>query len=179
MNICMRALATLGLALLSGHASAIPTLKRVTATFHQAGNSSLNAGVIIEASTSLPVLVIGGGFTITCSTSSLPQTAERLATFSDFFGPDEIVRIPQVVPSSYPIPAWSSVPAGSCSGQCVMQYKAQARDETTLSIRVGSTGVGATFTLIPAGEQTKSGSILIPICRSGQPQCCTPKCAIP
>ena len=41
---------------------------------------------------------------------------------------------------------------GSC-GQCVMQYKGEAKDETSLSVRVGNQGVGVNFTLIPAGEQ--------------------------
>src|SRR4030095_9789362 len=101
----------------------------------------LSAGLIIEASTDLLVLVIGGGFTITCSTSSLQQTAERRATFSDFFGPREVLRIPEVVPSTYVIPGWLNLVAGSC-GQCVMQYKGEARDETSLSVRGGSTRIG-------------------------------------
>jgi hypothetical protein len=178
MNIRMRVFATLGLVLVAGQAAAIPTLRTVAPTFNQAG-SSLSAGLVVEASTDLLVLVIGGGFTITCSTSSLQHAAERLKTYSDFFGPREVLLIPEVVPSAYAIPGWSNVPAGSCTGQCMMQYKGEARDETSLSIRVGGTGVGANFTLIPMGEALTRNSILRNLCRAGRPQCCTPLCAIP
>jgi len=179
MNTCMRALAALGLMLLSGHAAAVATLKSVVPTFHQsASGSTLNAGLAVEASTSLPVLIIAGGFTITCTSSTLPQTAERRATFTGFMGISETLRIPQVIPSTYLIPGWSSIPMGSC-GQCVMQYKGEAKDETSLSVRVGNQGVGVNFTLIPAGEQLVGDVRLIDICRSRQRQCCTPLCAIP
>jgi hypothetical protein len=174
MNTCTRVLATLGCLLLSGHAAAVPTLKSTTPIFYQSGNGSLTAGLIVEASTSLPVLIIGGGFT-----STLPQTAERMATFTGLFGVSESLRIPDVVPSAYSIPGWSSIPAGSCGGQCVMQYKAETRDETSLSIRIGNQGIGASFTLIPAGEQSVGNAVLVDICRSGQPQCCTRGCQLP
>jgi hypothetical protein len=179
MNTRLRVFAPLACVLLSGHAAAVPTLKNVTPIFYQSGNGNLTAGLIIEASTSLPVLVIGGGFTITCTTSTLPQTAERLATFTGLFGISESLRIPDVVPSTYSIPGWSSIPAGSCGGQCVMQYKAETRDETSLSVRVGSQNVGANFTLIPAGEQSVGNAVLVNICRSGQAQCCTRGCQQP
>jgi hypothetical protein len=179
MNTWKRVLAALSLAALSQHAAAIPTLKSVTPTFHQAGGGTLQVGLIVEASTDLPVLIIAGGFTITCTTSSLQQTAERRATFSSFAGPDEKLMIPEVVPSAYPIPGWLNVPLGSCTGECVMQYKGEAKDETSLSIRVGSQGAGASFTLIPAGEQASGNARLIGICRLRQRQCCTPGCAIP
>jgi hypothetical protein len=179
MNICTRALAALSLLLLCGAAAAIPTLKNVTPTFHQTGNNStVNAGVLVEASTSLPVLIIAGGFTITCTSSSLPQTAERRATFTGFVGINQSLRIPEVLPSTYPIPGYSSIPMGSC-GQCVMQYKGEAKDETSLSVRVGNQGVGANFTLIPAGEQLIGNAQLIDVCRLRQRQCCTPLCSIP
>lgn len=179
MNMCKRALAALSLMLLCGHAAAIPILKNVTPTFHQTGNnSSVNAGVLVEASTSLPVLIIAGGFTITCTSSSLPQTAERRATFTGFIGINESLLIPQVLPSTYPIPGYSNIPMGSC-GQCVMQYKGEAKDETSLSVRVGNQGVGASFTLIPAGEQLIGNAQLIDVCRLRQRQCCTPLCSIP
>ena len=179
MNTRLRIFATLACVLLSGHAAAVPTLKNVTPIFYQSGNSNLTAGLIVEASTSLPVLIIGGGFTITCTTSTLPQTAERRATFSGFFGISESLRIPDVVPSTYSIPGWSSIPAASCGGQCVMQYKGETRDETSLSVRIGNQGVGASFTLIPAGEQSVGNALLVNICRSGQPQCCTRGCQLP
>jgi hypothetical protein len=180
MNICMRALAALSLSLLCGHAAAVPTLKNVTPTFHQAGygSATLNVGLLVEASTSLPVLIIAGGFTITCTSSTLPLTAERRATFSGFLGVNETLRIPQVVPSRYSVPGWTSIPMGSC-GQCVMQYKGEAKDETSLSVRVGNQGVGVSFTLIPAGEQLLGNAQLINVCRLPQRQCCTPLCSIP
>jgi hypothetical protein len=179
MNTCMRVLATLTLATLSHHAAAIPMLKSVTPTFHQAGGGTLQVGLVVEASTSLPVLIIAGGFTITCTTSSLAQMAERRATFSGFLGPGTKLMIPEVVPSAYPIPGWLNVTLGSCSGECVMQYKGEAKDETSLSIRVGNQGAGANFTLIPAGEQMLGNARLIGICRLRQRQCCTPGCSIP
>lgn len=179
MNTRMRVFATLSLALACGQAAALPTLRSVLPTFNQTGaNGGLNVGLIVEASTDLLVLVIGGGFTITCNTSLLTLSAERFESYSDFFGPREVLRIPQVVPSTYPIPGWSDLPTGSC-GQCVMHYKGQARDETSLSVRVGGTGIGANFTLIPAGEASMSDSLLTNVCRLRQRQCCTPLCAIP
>jgi hypothetical protein len=178
MNTFTCVLAALGLAAVAGQAIASPTLRRVQPTFYQNGNGNLTAGLIVEASTDLPVLVIGGGFTITCTTSPLPQTAERLATYVDFFGPHETLTIPEVVPSNYSIPGWSSIPAGTCGGQCVMQYKGETRDETSLSVRIGGSGIGVGFSLIPSGEQMTSNAVLADICRSGRPVCCTPKCAI-
>ena len=139
---------------------------------------SVNAGVIVTAQTSLPVLIIAGGFTITCTSSSLPLTAEARQTFTGFLGVNETLRIPEVVPSRYSIPGFTNIPMGSC-GQCVMKYKGEAKDETTLSVRVGNQGVGATFTLIPAGEQLVGNAQLIDDCRLRQRQCCTPLCANP
>lgn len=180
MNTCKRILATLTLALLSGQAAAVATLKSVTPTFHQSGSSStLNAGVVVAASTSLPVLIIAGGFTITCTSSTLPLTAERRATFTGFLGVDETLRVPEVIPSTYPIPGFTSIPMGSCGGQCVMQYKGEAKDETSLSVRVGNQGIGVNFALIPAGEQMTGNVLLTNICRLRQRQCCTPLCSIP
>lgn len=179
MNTCMRALAALSSMLLSGQAAAVATLKSVVPTFHQsASGSTLDAGLIVEASTSLPVLIIAGGFTITCTSSPLPQTAERRATFTGFLGISESLRIPEVLPSTYPIPGYASIPIGSC-GQCVMHYKGAAKDETSVSVRVGNQGVGVNFTLIPAGEQLIGNAQLIDICRLRQRQCCTPLCSIP
>ena len=179
MNTCKRVLATLSLALLSGHAAAVPTLKSVTPIFYQAGNSTLMAGIIVEGSTNLSVLILAGGFTITCSTSVLPQSSERRSTFTGFLGVSKSLRIPEVMPSAYSIPAWSSIPAGSCGAQCVMQYKAEVQDATSLSVRIGDQGNGISFTLIPSGEQSVGNPKLIDICRSGQPQCCTRGCQLP
>ena len=177
MNTRLRALAALSLMLFSAHAAAVATLKSVVPTFH-ANAGTLNAGLTVEASTSLPVLIIAGGFTITCSSSTLPQTAERRATFTGFLGISESLRIPEVIPSTYLIPGWSSIPIDSC-GQCVMQYKGEAKDETSLTVRVGNQGIGVNFTLIPAGEQLVGNALLIDVCRLRQRQCCTPLCSIP
>jgi hypothetical protein len=179
MKTCIRVLATLTLVLASGHAAAIPILRQVTPVFSHNGSGNLNASLIVEASTDLLVLVIAGGFTISCNTSTLQQTAERLKTYSSFFGPREVLRIPEVVPSTYPILGWASIPEGTCGGQCVMQYKGEARDETSLSVRVGSTGVGVGFSLIPAGLQRRGDTILANICRASRPKCCMPTCSIP
>jgi len=178
MNICIRVGATLSLALLAGHAAAIPVLKKVTPSFSQAAGN-LNAGLIVQASTSLPVLVIGGGFTIACSMSTLQITADRRATFSSFLGPNETLQIPAVVPSTYPIPGWSNIPLGSCGGQCSMHYTGEATDATSLSVRIGNAGVGANFTLIPQGTQSEGNTIIANVCRLSQRQCCTPLCSIP
>lgn len=178
MNTCIRAGATLTLALLSGHAAAIPVLKKVTPTFNQAGGN-FNAGVIVEASTDLPVLVIAGGFTIRCSMSPLSLPVQRRATFSSFLGPKETLLVPEVVPSTYAIPGWSSIPAGSCGGQCTMEYSGEATDATSLSVRIGNTGVGASFTLIPQGTQSAGNAVLVNVCRLVQRQCCTQSCSIP
>jgi hypothetical protein len=108
MNSYLRVLAALSVVTLSQHAAANPTLKSVTPTFHQAGGGTVQAGLVVEASTSLPVLVIAGGFTITCTTGSLVQSAENTATFVSFLGPSGKVNVPEVVPSPYPIPGWLS-----------------------------------------------------------------------
>jgi hypothetical protein len=178
MNTCMRVLATLSFVLLAGHAAANATLKSVVPTFHQSNNGTLNAGLLVEASTSLPVLIIAGGFTITCTTSTLLQTAEGRATFTGFFGINQSLRVPEVVPSTYPVPGWSNLPMGACA-QCVMQYKGEAKDETSLSVRVGNQGIGVNFTLIPAGEQSIGNAVIADVCRSRRRQCCTPGCVIP
>jgi hypothetical protein len=179
MNSYLRVLAALSVVTLSQHAAANPTLKSVTPTFHQAGGGTVQAGLVVEASTSLPVLVIAGGFTITCTTGSLVQSAENTATFVSFLGPSGKVNVPEVVPSPYPIPGWLSIPLGSCMGECVMHYKGEAQDETSLSVRIGTAGVGVNFSLIPAGVQSVGDAKLIGICRLKQKQCCTPMCAIP
>jgi hypothetical protein len=179
MNTVMRVIATLSLAVVSGQAAAIPTLRAVTPSFAHNGNGNLRAGLIVEASTDLLVLVIAGGFTITCNTSTLRQNAQRLKTYSSTFGPREVLQIPEVVPSTYPVLGWASIPEGSCSAECTMEYTAEAKDETSLSIRIGSTGIGAGFTLIPQGTQSEGNTILRNICRASRPKCCTLTCAIP
>jgi hypothetical protein len=179
MKTWIRFCAALSCALVWGHAAAIPTLKKATPVFYQSGQGTLAAGLTVEASTSLPVLVIAGGFSIICSTSSFVQPVQRRLTFSSFLGPSETLRIPEVVPSIYTIPNWSSIPAGTCTAQCMMQWTAEATDATDLSIRIGNTGAGAQFTLIPQGTQSVGDVRLTNVCRTGRPQCCTPMCLIP
>lgn len=179
MNTVMRVLATLSLAVVSGQAAAIPTLKAVIASFDHNANGNLRAGLTVEASTDLLVLVIAGGFTLTCNTSTLRQNVQRLQTYSSSLGPHETLRIPEVIPSTYPIAGWASIPEGSCGAECAMEYTAEVRDETSLSIRVGSTGAGASFTLIPQGMQSVGNTILRNICRASRPKCCLPTCSIP
>jgi hypothetical protein len=179
MKTWIHVCAALACALVSGQASAIATLKKATPTFYQLNNSTLMAGLTVEASTSLPILIIAGGFTITCSTSALAQPVQQRRTYSGFMGVSQTLYVPEVVPSAYTIPNWSSIPAGTCSGQCLMQWTAEAEDQTTLSIRIGNTGAGAQFTLIPQGIQSIGNVRLANICRSGRPQCCTPMCVIP
>ena len=179
MNTVMRIFATLGLAVMSGEAAAIPKLVAVRPSFDANDNGNLRAGLTVEASTDLLVLVIAGGFTLTCNTSTLRQNVQRLKTYSSNLGPHETLRIPDVVPSIYPIAGWASVPEETCGAECTMEYTGEARDETSLSIRVGSTGLGAGFTLIPQGTQSEGNTLLRNICRMSRPRCCTPLCSIP
>jgi hypothetical protein len=179
MNMFTRVLTMLSLAVVCGQAVALPKLRKVTPSFTANSNGNLRAGLTVEASTDLLVLVIGGGFTLTCNTSTLRQTAQRLKTYSSNLGPHETLQIPDVVPSVYPIPGWASVPEETCGAECAMEYTAEARDESSLSIRVGSAGVGAGFTLIPQGTQSEGNTILSNICRTSRPRCCTPLCSIP
>ena len=97
MNICMRALAALSLdAAFRARCCSRHAEERHARRFTSPPMAArLNAGLIVEASTSLPVLIIAGGFTITCTSSTLPQTAERRATFTGFLGISETLRIPR------------------------------------------------------------------------------------
>jgi hypothetical protein len=162
----------------AAQALAIPNLRRVEAVFGDAGNGNLIAGVVVEATSSLPVLGVGGGFTIRCSTSTLILTAERFDTASNFLGTHIVLNVPSAMPSSYPVPRWSSVPTGSCNAQCTMQYNGEARDESNSQMTIGGVGTGVTFTLIPDGQASMGDTRLINVCRGGRPQCCTPGCQI-
>jgi hypothetical protein len=173
-----RVLFALCLVLGAAQALAVPNLRRVDATFSDGGNGTLYAGLIIEATSPLPVLAVGGGFTIRCSTSTLLLTAERFDTVNNFIGTHLVVNVPNVNPSSYGVPRWSSVPTGSCSAQCTMQYNGEARDESNTQVTIGSIDSGVTFTLIPDGQVSMGDTRLINICRGGRPQCCTPGCRI-
>lgn len=177
----VRAFLALGLLLIIGEATAIPSFVRIVPAFAQAlGNGKMFAGLVVEAQTGLQYLYVAGGFTLECGTSSLTQTAERgLPTYNPL-GASLTVNVPEPTPGTYTIPNWSSIPAGTCGGvgQCVMTYRAEARDEST-EFSVGIGGTGATFHLLPYGEIHDGNSRLINICRDGQPVCCTPGCSIP
>lgn len=173
-----RTLITLCLALGASQAFAVPNLRRVDATFTDGGNGTLRAGLVIEATSSLPVLSVGGGFTIRCSTSTLQLTAERFDTVNTFVGTHIVLNVPPVVPSNYSVPRWSSVPAGSCNAQCTMQYNGEARDESNVQMTIGGVGSGVSFTLIPDGQVSMGDTRMINVCRGGRPQCCTPGCQI-
>ena len=151
MNTCLRILGALTLVLLSGHAAAIPTLKKVKPTFFQSRQQHAQCGADRRGETDLLVLVLAGGFTITCSISSLQHERRGPSTFSDFFGPDASPAHTVGGPSTYGIPGWSSIPAGTCGGQCVMQYKGEAKDETSLSVRIGSDRRGRELRAHPRG----------------------------
>jgi hypothetical protein len=174
-----RALFALCLAIGSAQAFAIPNLRRVETAFQDGGNGTIQAGMIIEATSSLPVLTVGGGFTIRCSTSTLLITAERFSTVNSFVGTHLVLVVPPDSPSTYTVPRWSSIPAGSCSAQCTMQYNGEARDESNTQVTIGGVGSGVTFTLIPDGQTSMGNTRMINVCRGGRPQCCTPGCQIP
>jgi hypothetical protein len=172
--------ALLALCLLFGaQAFAIPNLRRVEATFTSGSdNGIVHAGMVVEATSSLPVLSVGGGFTIRCSTSTLLLTAERFETVSNFVGTHLVLNVPPVTPSTYTVPRWPSIPAGSCT-QCTMQYNGEARDESNTQMTIGGVGSGVTFTLIPDGQVSMGNTHMINVCRRGRPVCCTPGCQLP
>jgi hypothetical protein len=166
------------LALMTSQANAIPVWKKTEATFVQASNSTLLAGLIVQAETDRPMLGVGGGFTVTCTTGSLTIAPREKAEAYDFFGPDVTVNVPVVTPGSYTIPGWSGIPAGSCGGQCGMHWKAEAVD-SALQFTLSISGSGGAFTLLPTGGIVREDDIIRDICRSGTPQCCTVGCQLP
>lgn len=179
----LRASMALGLVLVFGEAAAIPSWVFIIPSFGQLpGNGEVFASLIIEAQTSNQYLAIAGGFTITCGTSPLEQpVGPRGFPVYHPLGVRFTLNVPEPPPGEYTVPNWSSIPAGQCGtngGQCVMAWKAQARDETS-EFSIGLPGVGVNFSLFPSGEITDGNSTLINICRYGQPQCCTPGCQIP
>lgn len=179
----LRACTALGLMLIIGEATAIPSWVSILRPFGQLpGNGEMFAGLIIQAQTGEQYLAVGGGFTLTCGTSSLEQpVGPRGFPVYNPFGVQITLNVPEPAPGEYTVPNWSSIPAGQCGtngGQCVMAWKAQARDETS-EFSIGLPGVGVNFSLFPSGEIFDGNSQLINICRYGQPQCCTPDCQLP
>ena len=168
----------LGLALMAAQANAIPVWKETRPTFQQLNNSTIAAGLIVQVATERPMLGVGGGYTIQCTMNSLLIHAKDKGDAFDFFGPQVTVNIPVPTPGTYTIPGWSSIPAGSCGGQCSMHWKAEAQDGA-LPFTVSLNGVGATFQLLPTGGLIRENTIILDICRSGTPQCCTPGCQLP
>jgi len=169
----------LGLALMASQANAIPEWIETTPTFGQVNNSTIQATLVVKAKAPRPMLGVGGGFSIRCAGSTLvAEPVEKLDAY-DFFGPELTVNVPTPLTSGYyTIPGWSSIPAGTCNGQCSMTWKAEAVD-SVLAFSASTQGVGATFTLLPAGGLVRGNTIIRDICRSGTPQCCTPGCQLP
>jgi hypothetical protein len=163
---------------MASQANAIPEWKQTTPTFYQVSNSSIAIGLIVQAEANRPMLGIGGGYTVTCTMNSLPINAREKADLYDFFGPEVTLNVPVPTPGIYTIPGWSSIPAGSCGGQCAMHWRASAVD-AVLSFSASISGVGANFTLLPAGGLEREDTIILDICRSGTPQCCTAGCQLP
>jgi hypothetical protein len=180
MNIkLIRAFIGVSILLVSGHASAIPVLMQYIVTFSNSG-SSLAAGLTIDArTTDAPRLVVAGGYTIRCGSSSLEIVAENHSTLTGFTASRIAITVPVVSPAGYPVLGWSSIPAASCT-QCAMQHKYQVRDETTTTASIGIAGTGVNFTLVPTGEiGATDTAVLSNVCKGGTPQCCTPGCSLP
>jgi hypothetical protein len=163
---------------MASQANAIPEWVQTTPTFYQISNNNVAAGLVVQAEAPRPMLGIGGGFTINCTMNSLVINAQEKADLYDFFGPEVTLNVPTPTPGIYVIPGWSSIPAGSCGGQCSMQWRAEAVD-AVLSFSASISGVGSSFTLLPAGGIRRENTIILDICRSGTPQCCTPGCQLP
>lgn len=140
----------------------------------QSGAANVSAGLIVSGSTVWQVISVAGGWTIRCTFSSLDLTAERADTaFALFGGASMTVFVPTVVPSTYTVPGWSSLPTASC-GHCTHQYKGSARDGLA---RI-SFGAGVNFQLTLDGEPNVGNTSTFQFCRGGRPQCCTDGCSL-
>ena len=155
-------------------AQATPQLAIYPYQARQAGNSGVSAGLIVSASTVWQALTVAGGWTIRCGFSSTELTAERAdSVFFALAGASLTVHVPAVVPSTYTLPGWSSLPTASC-GQCTHYYKGSARDGLA---RI-SLGAGVNFQLTLDGEPNIANTSTFQFCRGGRPQCCTDGCSL-
>lgn len=178
-HIVTALMTTLGLALMAAQAHAIPSWKTVQPTFYQSGQGTLAAGLVVQAETSLPMLGVGGGFTIQCNMSSLSIVATEKGAEYDFLtGAEVTVNVPVPTPGTYTAPGWTSITVGTCNGQCTMQWKAEAVDSSA-QFNVGTAGAGVSFHLLPMGGIERGNTVVTHVCRRGTPQCCTPGCSIP
>jgi hypothetical protein len=175
-----RIAAVLSLVLMSAQAMAIPQITQMTRTFTQNGaEGTLTAELIVSAASDLAVMTLGGGFDITCTTSSLKIVAQFSQSFNNFFGASGQIKVPNDGYKIYQIPGYQSIPVGSCGDQeCSMTYRAEVKDQAN-GIAATLQGVGVNFQLVPSGVSSGSNTVITSICRQGVPQCCTPGCVIP
>ena len=140
--------------------------------------ADLNAGLIVEARPSLPVLIIGGGFTITCTSSPLPQTAERRATLAASSAPEEAADTP-----GRPQHVSDSGMVEHSDGNLrrpvrdAIQGRGEGRNQSAGPRR--QSGRRRELHAHSGRRAVLGNSMLINICRLRQRQCCTPLCAIP
>ena len=171
----MKILTIPALLLAAAHAHAAPSLAIYPYQARQAGNGNVSVGLIVSASTVWQMISVAGGWTIRCGFTSLELNAERAdTTFAPFGGASMTVYVPTVVPSTYTLPGWSSLPTASC-GQCTHLYKGSARDGLA---RI-SLGAGVNFQLTLDGEPNIANTSTFEFCRGGSPTCCTDRCFIP
>jgi hypothetical protein len=169
-----RILMSAALLFAAAQAQAVPTIAIYPYQARQAGNGSVSAGLIVSAVTPWHTITVAGGWTIRCGFSSLELTAERADTaFDPRGGASMTVYVPTVVPSTYTLPGWSSLPTASC-GHCTHQYKGSARD----GLARLSFGAGVNFQLTLDGEPNVANTSTFEFCRGGRPQCCTDGCSL-
>jgi hypothetical protein len=170
-----RILMIAALLLTAAQAQAIPDIRIYPYQARQAGNGSVAVGLIVSAVTAWHTISVAGGWTIRCGFTNLELNAERAdSAFSPLGGASLTVYVPTVVPSTYTLPGWSSLPTASC-GQCTHRYKGSARDG---SARIAF-GAGVNFQLTLDGEPNVVNTSTFEFCRGGQPVCCTDGCYIP
>jgi hypothetical protein len=163
------------LLLAAAQAEAAPTIRIYPYQARQSGSGSVAAGLMVSAETAWHTISVAGGWTIRCGFTSLELTAERAeSAFSPLGGASMTVYVPSVVPSTYTLPGWSSLPTGSC-GHCTHQYKGSARDGPA---RI-AVGTGVNFQLTLDGEPNVANTSTFEFCRGGRPVCCTDGCYIP
>jgi hypothetical protein len=163
-----------GLLLATTQAQAIPTIAIYPYQARQSGATNVSAGLIVSATTAWHTITVAGGWTIRCGFTNLELNAQQAASaFSVLGGASTTVYVPTVVPSTYQVPGWSSLPTASC-GQCTHYYKGSARDG---SARI-AVGAGVNFQLTLDGEPNVGNTSTFQFCRGGRPQCCTDGCSL-